>query len=124
WSTEIAEIEQQATKEKHPVTKRVQAGKRHIPRADHQWHEIINQSGDNRDADQKDHRGAVHRKEAIENIGWQYGVVRRDQLDAYHQHHEPGEEEKNQGGTDVHQAEFLVINSDNQVMQTRCEWKR
>src|SRR5262249_46508186 len=102
--TEITEIEQQATKEKHPVTEGVQARESHVARSDHQRYEIVAESSDDGHAHEKDHRRSVHGEETVEHIGLEERVARDNQLEANSNGHRPGDDEETKGRTHVHQA--------------------
>ena len=67
---------------------------------------------------QEDHRSPVHGEKTIEDFRFQKGVVRYGKLQANGHSHQPCDHQKNESRSDVHQAQFLVINGDDQAVQS------
>ena len=65
-----------------PVTKRVQARERHVPRADLQRQDVIYETEQQRHRNQENHRCAVHGEKLVECVGRNQVVVRHGQLQA------------------------------------------
>ena len=95
--------------EQQPERQRVQARERHVARADHQRHEVVAEARQHRHDEQEDHRGAVHRHEAVVGLGLDQRVVRLRQLEAHHQRLDAAEDEEEEGGEQVEDPDLLVI---------------
>ncbi len=72
-----------AAERRHPEAERIQPRKRHVARADHQRHEVIRESEKDRHRHEENHRGAVHREHAVENLRRNECAVRLHQLNAH-----------------------------------------
>src|SRR5262245_51102415 len=79
-STYKAEIEQKPAERRQPEAERIEPRERHVPRADHQWHEIIRKAEHDRDHDEENHRRSVHGEHTVENLRGNEIVVRAYQL--------------------------------------------
>jgi hypothetical protein len=101
---QVTEIEEQATEDEQPVAESVQAREGHVARSNHQRHEIIAESGNDRHAHQKDHRRAVHGEKTIEYIGFKQGVTGDHQLQANGDSQQACDDQEHKSGSDVHEA--------------------
>ena len=77
-----AVVQHQAAQRGHPEAEGIHPGKGHIPGADHQGNQVIGKSDDQRHAHEKDHGGAVHGEDAVEDLRGEKVVVRHGQLNA------------------------------------------
>ena len=82
-AAEEAEVEEDAAERGQPEAEGIQPRKRHVSGADHQRHEIVRESKHKRHGDEEDHRRAVHREHAVEELRRNEVVVRRDELDSH-----------------------------------------
>ena len=120
-AAEEAEVQQRAAEQENPEPERVQPGKGEIPRADHQRDQIVGEAEDDRDPDQEDHRGAVQREQTIERFGRHEREAGPGELQAHERGLDPADHEKDEAGHHVHDAEALVVDRDDPVMQGRRE---
>src|SRR5580704_14132049 len=79
-ASEEAVVEEQAAECGHPETERVEAGKSDVANTQHQWDEIVGEANEDRHRDEENHRGAMHREEAIENFSGKYVQPRAGKL--------------------------------------------
>src|SRR6202050_5503238 len=79
-STEETEVEQKSTERRQPEAEGIQPRKRHVPRTDHQWHQVIRKAEHDGDHDEENHRCSMHGEQAIENLRRNKIVVRAHQL--------------------------------------------
>ncbi len=117
FGAEHAEVEEQRPEERQPERERVQPRERHVAGADHERHQVVRESEDDRHADEEDHRRAVHRHQAVEDLGRDDGVARDRQLDAHGRGLEPGDQEEDQARGDVHEPEPLVVDAGDPAVQ-------
>ena len=108
-AAEKAEVEKQPAEGRYPEAERVQAWKRHIPGAQHQWNQIVAKTEKNRHPHEKDHGGAVHRKQSIEHLRREKVILWNGELNANQHRFQAGDDQKNQCVPDIHQADLLVI---------------
>ena len=110
--------------EENPKAKGVQTRKRHIPRADHEWHEVVRKAEGERHADQKNHGRAVHGEALVEDIRRQEVVIRKSQLNAHEPCEEAGDDEEKQSRPDIHEAEFFVVYREDQLLHDASQRSR
>src|SRR6202030_3450693 len=104
-----AEVKKQPCKSSHPKTEGVQSWKGHVPGANHQGNQICAETKKDRHDHEKNHRGAMHRHHAIENLGRNEMIVRNDQLYAHDDGFDTGNDEKEKRIEDVENPQALVI---------------
>jgi len=97
--------------------KGVEAGERHVPRADHQGHEVVGEAEHERHGDEEDHRRAVHGEDAVEGLRRDEVVVRADQLDPHDGRFDPADHQEEQRVDDVEQADALVIDGGHPLLE-------
>ena len=107
--TQQTKVEQQPAKGRQPEAERVQAGKRHVSRADHQWHKVVGKAEQDGHGHEENHGRAVHGEHAIEHLRRNKIVVRAHQLDAHDDRFDAADDKKKEGVEDVHHAQPLVI---------------
>ena len=109
---EEAQHEHGAAEDEEPVRERVQPRERHVRGADHERHEEVREPGEDRDADEEDHRRSVDRDELVVAIRPDDVRVRLRELEAHDERHQPGEDEEDERGRDVEDPDPLVIRRD------------
>ena len=117
FAAQEAEIQQEPAERARPEAEGVESRKRHVAGADHQGHEVVRKPEHDRDADEEDHRRAVHREETIEHLRRDDGEVRIRQLDPHDRGFEAADREKDDGVDHIHQPEALVIDRDDPLVQ-------
>ncbi len=78
-----AEIEHQAAENLHPEAERIEPRKGHVARANHQRHHVRREPDQQRHHHQEDHRGAMHRKELVEDLRAKEVVIWHSELHAH-----------------------------------------
>ena len=68
-SHEPARVQEEPAQEEHPVRERVEPGERHVPGADHQGDEVVEEGDRQRHQRQEHHAGAVHGEELVVALG-------------------------------------------------------
>ncbi len=121
-TAEKTEIQQEPAQRGHPEAEGIQPGERHVARADHQRHQIVRESEDHRHGHEEDHRRAVHREHAIEDLRRNKVVVRPDELHAHDGRFDAAQCQKDQGVHDIEDPEPLVIHRRNPLVQAQSEW--
>ena len=106
---EEAAVEGHPAEEGQPVGERVQLGEGHVPRADHQRHQVVAEPRDERDDEQEDHRRPVHRHQAVVDLGRHQGALRLGQLEAHDQGLHAAHEQEDDRGGDVEDPDLLVV---------------
>ena len=106
---EEAREDDEPAEEEEPVRERVQARERHVPRADHQRHEVVPEAREDRDDEEEDHRRAVHREELVVGVLGDEVVVRLRELGPHEQRHQAGREEEEERRDDVEDPDPLVV---------------
>src|SRR6185436_8053104 len=79
-STEKTEVKKKATQRGQPKTKRIQPWKRHVPRADHQWDQVVRKPKQDGNGHEENHGRPVHGEQAVENLRRNEVVARVHQL--------------------------------------------
>ena len=95
--------------EEEPVRERVQPRERHVPRADHQRHEVVAEAREHRDDEEEDHRRPVQREQLVVGVLGDEVVVRLRELGAHQERHHAGREEEEERGDDVEDPDPLVV---------------
>jgi hypothetical protein len=116
-ASDEAVVQQQPAEARDPEAECIEARKRHIARTDHQGDQVIAEAEENRDTDEEDHRRAVHGEEAVEDLGREKAVIRNGKLDAHQERFEARNDEEDQSVGDVHQADLLMIDGGEPVVQ-------
>jgi type II secretory pathway component PulJ len=70
---------------------------------------IISEAGEHRDDPEEDHRGPVHREDLVVLRRGEELVLRLGQLDADQQGHDAADQEEEERGVQVEDAELLVV---------------
>src|SRR5207245_4303066 len=112
-----AEIKKQATESGHPETESIQTWKGHIPRPDHEWDEVVGESEQDRHDHEENHGGSMHGEHSVEDLWRNKVVMWTDKLDADDGRFDPADQEKNEGITDVQNAQPLVIDGRHPFVQ-------
>ena len=60
----VAEVDKHAAEQCHPEAQGVQAREGHVPRPDHERHQVVGHADEDRHAHEEDHCRAVHCKQA------------------------------------------------------------
>ena len=84
-STDKAVVHQQSAQRGHPEAEGIQPRESHVPCADHQRHEVIGESNDQRHPHEEHHGGAMHGEDAVENLGGEKVIIRYGELNAQQQ---------------------------------------
>ena len=79
--------------------------------------EVVAEAEQNWHADEEDHRGAVHGEEAVEGLRGDEVVVGDEKLDAHQHGFNAGDDKEDEGVADVHQADLLMVDGGNPVVQ-------
>ena len=106
---EQARIDEEPRREIDPVGECVEAGKRHVPRAQNQGKQIVAEAREHWRGVEEDHRDAVHREQLVILLGRQQRLVGTRELDAQDERLETAGDEKDEGGDDVAEADLLVV---------------
>ena len=104
-----AGVQEQAAREEHPVAEGVQAREGHVPGADHDRHEVVEEGGRQRHDDQEDHRQAVHREQHVVLVGRQHVGVGASELRPDEESLEAADQEEEEGRVAVQHADALVV---------------
>ena len=105
----IAGEKKKAAEEEHPKSKGIEPGIRHVACSDHQWHQVVSKPKDPRHGHEKNHRGAVHGEKAVEDVRLQKFTTWKEELHPHQRGHHARDDEEQQARPDVHQAELLVV---------------
>jgi hypothetical protein len=92
----------------YPV-QRVQLRERHVPRADHERHEVVAEAGEDRHDDEEDHCRAVHGEELVVAIPGDDVLLGGCQLEADQERQETCDREEHEARDDVEDPDPLVI---------------
>ena len=114
-----AGIEHNAGAEIDPVGQRVQPRQRHVARAQQQRPEIIAEARQHRPGIKKDHGHAMHGEKLVILLRRQQMQVRPGQLQAEDQRLDPARDQEGEGGDDVANADFLVIDRRQPAIKAR-----
>ena len=90
------EEEQDPPERQHPERQRIDPREGHVRRADTERHDVVREARQDRDDEQEDHRGGVHREQLVERV---WSVTNCSGLGKLHAHAEgeqAGEEEMNE----------------------------
>ena len=102
-------VEHDPAEQQQPERQRVQPWERHVPRADHQGHEVVAEAGHHRHDEQEDHRRAVQRQQLVVLLAGDQRVVRHRQLQPHDQRLDPAEREEHERQDQVHDPDLLVV---------------
>src|SRR5262249_25970591 len=108
---ENAKMQKNSAKRLAPITKSVQARKRHVTRADLQRQDVIYKPKQQRHGNEENHRGAVHGEKLVEGVGGKEMIVRHGQLQTEQKRFDSADDEKEKAGQHVEHADALVIHS-------------
>src|SRR5438128_4691886 len=120
--TEKTEIKQNSAECRQPKTEGIEARKRHVSGANHQWHEVVGKAEQDGHGHEENHGRAVHGEHAVEYLRRNKIVVRVHQLDAYDGCFDTADDEKKEGVEDVQNAQALVIDRGHPLMQRCNPW--
>ena len=109
---EEREAEDEPGERVEPVRQGVQAGERHVGRADHERHEEVAEPGEDRDDDEEHHPRPVHRDDLVVGVARHDAAVGVRELRADQQREEAGDGEEEPGGRDVEDPDPLVVDGD------------
>ncbi len=102
--------QEQEAAEVQPVGEVVEAGERHVGRADHQRDQVVAQTGEGeRTEEDEQHDRAVHREQLVVDVLGHEVVVRHDELGADALGQQPGEQEPDKRRDQVVEADLLVV---------------
>ena len=104
-------IEKNPGAEIEPIGERVEAGQRHVARAEQKRPEIIAEARKDRPGVKENHRHAVHGEKLIILLGTEQMLVRLCQLQAEDQRLDAASGEKAESGDDVADADLLMIDA-------------
>ena len=79
---------------------------------DHQRDDVRGETGDDRDEDEEDHQGPVHRHDTRVRPTAEHGGVRAGQLEPHQDRQDSGENEEDPCEAEVESADPLVIDGD------------
>ena len=102
-------VEDHAARGQEPEGQGVELRERHVPRPDHERHEVVAEPGHDRHDEQEDHRRPVHREELVVRLRVQERVVGLRQLEPHEQRLDPAEHEEGEGQDQVHDPDPLVV---------------
>jgi hypothetical protein len=88
-----------------------------MSRANHQWHEVVSKAEKHRYPYEENHGGAVHGEHAVEDLRRNKAIVWIHQLDAHDHGFRAGDGKKQQGIKDVKNAQALVIDRGDPLVQ-------
>ena len=100
----------------HPEAERVEAREGHVRRADHQRQDVVRDPGEDRDHEDEDHQHRVGREEAVVGAGVDDLGARLGELGPDQHRHQAADEEEEEGGADVLDADHLVIGVEAEVV--------
>ena len=96
----------------HPEGGGIEAREGHVSRANHEWNEVVGEAVEHGKCPHEQHEGAVHGEEAVVD-GAIYEVGFGGEEFAAHDHGEQAcEEEEDEGGDDVLDADNFVIGAE------------
>ena len=107
---EEAEVHEDGAEDEEPVAEGVQPREGHVTRADHERDEEVEEGGSGRHDDHEDHGGAVHREEGVEGARVHERAIRLRELNAHEEGLDTADEEEDEGGHPVEDADALVVN--------------
>jgi hypothetical protein len=120
--TQQTKVKQQTAKGCKPEAEGVQARKRHVSRANHQWHEVVGKAEQDGHGHKEDHGRAVHGEHTVEYLRGDKIIVRAHQLDTDDGRFNAADDEKEEGVEDVQNPKPLVINCGRPLMQRLNPW--
>src|SRR5438093_3005422 len=106
---EEARVHEQPGEQEDPVAERVQSREGHVPRPDHERHEVVAESEQHRGHEEEDHGDAMHGEELVERLGPDERLVRPGELDPEQHRLDPGGEEEDEGRVAVPLPDPLVV---------------
>ena len=106
---EPARIEEEPAEEEDPVRERVEPGEGHVPRADHQRDEVVEECGRQRHEREEHHARAVHGEELVVPLGAEELAVGPGQLEPDQQGLDSRDQEEHERGRAVEETDPLVI---------------
>ncbi len=121
-TAEKTEIQEETAQRRHPEAERIEPGKRHIASADHERHQVVRESENQRHGNEKDHRRSMHGEHAVENLGRNKVVVRPDKLQAHDSGFDPAQDKKDRPVQNVEDPKSLVIHRRNPLVQAQGKW--
>jgi hypothetical protein len=104
-----APVQQDAAGQVHPVAEGVEAGERHVARADLQRRQVHGEPFEHRHGEEEHHRRAVHGEDLVVGLRRQERALRGGELDADEQTLDAADGEEHQGGPDEPHADLLVV---------------
>ena len=93
----------------HPEGEGVDPGKRHVTRPDHQRHEVVAETGEDRDDPEEDHGRPVQRHDLVVGLRRQEVVVSYRQLGAHQEGHDAAHQEEEEGGVEIEDPDLLMV---------------
>ena len=115
-SRKVAREQEKSAEQEDPESERIESRKGHVARADHQGNEIVRKSEDPRHGHEKNHRRAVHREEAIEDVRLDELAAWEKELHADQRGHDARDDEKQKPRANIHQPELLVVHRVDQFL--------
>ena len=112
---EAGERDHRAEQEQ-PERQRVQPRERHVGRADLQRQHQVGEPEHDRGRVEQQHHRAVHGEQLVELLVGQELQPGQRQLGAHEQRHQPADEEEDEAGDAVHDADQLVIGGGHQLV--------
>ena len=109
-SLEEAEVHEDGAEYEEPVAQRVEPREGDVARADHERDEEVEEGRSGWHDDHEDHGGAVHGEEGVEGTRVHERAVRLRELDAHEQGLDTADEEEDESGHPVEDADALVVN--------------
>ena len=94
-------------------------GKRHIRRAEHQRQDVVGDSGEDRDHEQEDHYRRVGREDPVVRVRVDQLRAGLGELGPDQHRQEASDEEEDEGGDDVLDADHLVVGVEAEVVAPR-----
>jgi len=104
-----AAVHHEPAERDQPEGEGVDPGKRHVTSPDHQRHEVVAETREDRDDPEEDHGRPVQRHDLVVGLRREEVVVSHRQLGAHQEGHDAAHQEEEEGGVEVKDPDLLVV---------------